>query len=154
MTEAIKKNSVVQPKVSRDWSEVLKVADTGTGADRLTYVPGLVGDITEWIVETSMLPNRMMALGSALAVVGTLIGRRVLGPTASMTYLYIVFLAPTGEGKQDPMQRGRDLIIAVVEEDERLIVGDSTWQSAPGIEMMLDECLSEFASLTRLATNL
>ena len=80
MTEAIKKNSVVQPKVSRDWSEVLKVADTGTGADCLTYVPGLVGDITEWIVETSMLPNRMMALGSALAVVGTLIGRRVLAP--------------------------------------------------------------------------
>jgi hypothetical protein len=117
-----------------------KLQDKAGDAERLTYVPGLVGDITEWIVETSMLPNRMMALGSALAVVGTLIGRKVLGPTASMTHLFIVFLAPTGEGKGDPMQRGRDLIVKVVGEDDRLIVGDSTWQSAPGIEMMLDEC--------------
>jgi hypothetical protein len=133
-----KKNYAAQPRVSRDWSEVLKVA--GVGTDRLTYVPGLVGDITEWIYETSMLPNRMMALGSALAVVGTLIGRKVLGPTGSMTHLCIVFLAPSGDGKDDPLQRGRDLVKAVVGKDERLIIGDSTWQSAPGIEMMLDEC--------------
>jgi hypothetical protein len=37
-------------------------------------------------------------------------------------------------------QRGRDLVMAVVGEDGDLILGDSTWQSAPGIEMMLDEC--------------
>src|SRR5262249_8935229 len=131
-------NPEAQPRVSRDWSEVAKVA--GTGADHLTYVPGLVGDITEWIVETSMLPNRMMALGVGLAVVGGLISRRVLGPTNSMTHLFQVLLAPTGAGKQDPMQRGRDLIAAVVEEDAGLILGDTTWQSAPGIEKMLEEC--------------
>jgi hypothetical protein len=134
----ILKNSEPQLRVSRDWDEVLKVASVG--ADRLTYVPGLVGDITEWIVSTSMLPNRMMALGVALAVVGTLISRKVLGPTLSMTHLYIVLLAPSGEGKDDPMQRGRDLIIAVVQEDAGLILGDTTWNSAPGIERMLDEC--------------
>src|SRR5262245_28496222 len=132
------KNSAPQLRVSRDWTEVLKRA--GTGPDRLTYVPGLVGDITEWIVETSMLPNRMMALGVSLAVVGTLTGRKVLGPTTSMTHLFIVILAPTCAGKQDPMQRGRDLITAVVEEDADLILGDTTWQSAPGIEKMLAEC--------------
>ena len=60
----ILKNSEPQLRVSRDWDEVLKVASTGE--DRLTYVPGLVGDIIEWIVATSMLPNRMMALGVAL----------------------------------------------------------------------------------------
>lgn len=42
--------------------------------------------------------------------------------------------------KQDPMKRGRDLITAVVEEDAKLILGDSTWSSAPGIEQMLNEC--------------
>ena len=134
----ILKNSEPQLRVSRDWDEVLKVASTGE--DRLTYVPGLVGDIIEWIVATSMLPNRMMALGVALAVVGGLISRKVLGPSNSMTHLFTVLLAPTGAGKQDPMQRGRELIAAVVEEDAGLIIGDTTWQSAPGIEKMLDEC--------------
>jgi hypothetical protein len=70
------KNSEPQLRVSRDWSEVSKVASAG--ADRLTYVPGLVGDIIEWIVATSMLPNRMMALGVALAAVGGLISRITL----------------------------------------------------------------------------
>src|SRR5215472_15805812 len=102
----IKKNALIQPRVSRDWSEVSKVAQD---EDRLTYVPGLVGDIVEWIVATSRFPNRMMALGVSLAVVGTLIGRRVIGPTLSMTHLYNVMLAGTCAGKQDPMKRGRDL---------------------------------------------
>jgi len=146
------KNSEPQLKVSRDWSEVAKVASTG--ADRLTYVPGLVGDITEWIVSTSMLPNRMMAPGVSRAVVGTLISRKVLGPTSSMTHLYIVLIAPTGDGKYDPMQRGRDLIAAVVEEDAGLIIGDTKWQSAPGIEKMLDECPVRIAFIDEVGDEL
>jgi hypothetical protein len=96
----------------------------------------------------------MMALGVSLAVVGTLIGRRVLGPTLSMTHLYIVLLAPSGEGKDDPMQRGRDLIVAVVEEDAGLILADNTWQSAPGIERMLDECPVRIAFIDEVGDEL
>ena len=67
---------------------------------RFTTVPGLVGEIVDWIVATSRRPNRVLALGAAVTVVGTLIGRRAAGPTRSATHLYAVGIAPTGSGKQ------------------------------------------------------
>jgi hypothetical protein len=42
----------------------------------------------------------LLALAAAVTVVGTLIGRRVAGPTRSATHLYVVPVAPTGSGKQ------------------------------------------------------
>lgn len=68
-------------------------------ADDFTRVPGLLGEITEWIVSTARRPNRLLALGSALTLLGTLAGRQWAGPTRSGTHLYVVGLAPTGSGK-------------------------------------------------------
>src|SRR5262245_10474912 len=67
---------------------------------RFTAVPGLLGEIIDWIVATSRRPNRVLALGAAITVVGTLIGRRAAGPNRSATHLYAVGIAPTGSGKQ------------------------------------------------------
>ena len=53
-----------------------------------------------WIVATARRPNRVLALAAAISLVGTLIGRRVAGPTGSPTHLYVVEVAPTGAGKQ------------------------------------------------------
>src|SRR5262245_25214006 len=61
---------------------------------RFTTVPGVVGEIIDWIVATSRRPNRVLALGAAITVVGTLIGRRAAGPTRSATHLYAVGIAP------------------------------------------------------------
>ena len=63
-------------------------------------MPGLVGELVDWITATSRRPNRVLALGAAVTVVGTLIGRRAAGPTRSATHLYVVGIAPTGSGKQ------------------------------------------------------
>lgn len=65
----------------------------------LTHVPGVVGDLIDWITATARRPNRVLALGAAVTIVGTLIGRRVAGPTRSATHLYVVTLAPSGGGK-------------------------------------------------------
>jgi Bifunctional DNA primase/polymerase, N-terminal/Protein of unknown function (DUF3987) len=67
-----------------------------------TRVPGVVGDIVDWITTTARRPNRVLALGAAITVVGTLIGRRVAGPTRSATHLYIVTVAPATAGKDHP----------------------------------------------------
>jgi hypothetical protein len=67
---------------------------------QFTTVPGLVGRLVDWITATSRRPNRVLALGAAVTVVGTLIGRRAAGPTRSATHLYAVGIAPTGSGKQ------------------------------------------------------
>ena len=65
-----------------------------------TTVPGLVGELVDWITASSRRPNRVLALGAAVTVVGTLIGRRAAGPTRSSTHLYAIGIAPTGSGKQ------------------------------------------------------
>lgn len=76
----------------------------GEGAiEALTHCKGLVGQIVDWIEKTARRPNRTLALGAAVTVVGTLIGRRVAGPTRSATHLYVLGLAPTGSGKQHPI---------------------------------------------------
>lgn len=68
-------------------------------------VPGLVGDIANWIVASSRMPQPVLALGAALVVVGTAIGRDVAGPTLSATHLYVIGLAPTGSGKDHNLQQ-------------------------------------------------
>lgn len=77
--------------------------ESNNAFDPLTHAPGLLGDLIDWIVATARRPNRVMALGAAATTIGTLIGRRVAGPTRSGTHLYCVTLAPTGTGKQHPL---------------------------------------------------
>lgn len=71
--------------------------------EALTYCPGVIGDMVEWITATARRPNRVMALGAAVSILGTLIGRRIAGPTRSATHLNVVCLASTGAGKQHPL---------------------------------------------------
>jgi hypothetical protein len=78
--------------------------------EQLTYCPGLVGEVMNWILSISRRPNRTMALGAALTVVGTLIGRYVSTPTDSGTHLYVLLKAPTGAGKDDPLSSVSDLL--------------------------------------------
>ena len=116
----------------RTWQEVIVPAGA-TDLERLTYVPGIVGDITEWIVRGATRPNRMMALGVGTVVVGTIIGRYVIGPTGSATHLYIVILAPSGYGKGWPFKAGRLLLREV----NKLLIGPGEWSSQVGFVEVL-----------------
>lgn len=80
--------------------------------DALTHVPGLVGDITDWICATARRPNRVLALGAALTLVGTAMGRFWAGPTLSSTVLYMLALAPSGVGKDHALQQIKRLLAA------------------------------------------
>lgn len=80
--------------------------------DALTHVPGLVGDIVDWISATARRPNRVLALGAALTLVGTAMGRFWSGPTLSSTVLYMLALAPSGVGKDHALQQIKRLLAA------------------------------------------
>lgn len=69
------------------------------------FPPGLVGMIAQWIVDTARRPQPELSLGAALAIVGTVAGRQFSGPTKSGTHLYVLGLAPTGTGKDHPLQQ-------------------------------------------------
>jgi hypothetical protein len=87
-------------------------APASEALEPFTHVPGVVGDIVDWIIATARRPNRVLALGAAVTVVGTLIGRRVAGPTRSATHLYVVPVGPTGSGKQHLIDAVRALMRA------------------------------------------
>jgi hypothetical protein len=93
-------------------------------------VPGVVGEVLEWILATARRPNRVLALTAAIPLVGTLIGRRVAGPTMSATHLYAVAAAPTGAGKQHPIDCIATLLAAAGAQEH---FGPSTFMSASAL---------------------
>ena len=71
---------VVEPEQPKAAEPKSKPAVPIDELERFTVVPGAVGDIVDWIVTaTSRRPSRIIALGAAITIVGTLIGRRVAG---------------------------------------------------------------------------
>jgi Bifunctional DNA primase/polymerase, N-terminal/Protein of unknown function (DUF3987) len=118
--------------------------------------PGLVGDIVDWITATSRRPNRVLALGAAITVVGTLIGRRVAGPTNSATHLYAVSIARSGAGKQHILDAAIRLMCAAKAEahigPSRFHSGSAIFQRLKTMPVML--CVQdEIGGVLRAFTN-
>lgn len=80
-------------------------ADMDELPDALTHVPGLLGELTDWIVATARRPQRGLALGAALTVLGTAAGRKYAGPTRSATHLYVLGIARTSAGKDHALEQ-------------------------------------------------
>jgi hypothetical protein len=101
-----------QARILIERAGVLHDAETGEVVDltplpapsTIDYPAGLVGDLARWIAETARRPQPELSIGAALAIVGTAAGRQYGGPTMSGTHLYILGLAPTGKGKDHPLQ--------------------------------------------------
>jgi hypothetical protein len=102
-----------------------------------TYnVPGVLGEIIDWTISTARRPNRVVALGVALTVTGTLIGRRVAGPTRSGTHLYAVAVGTTAHGKQHGINAANLLMHAA---GASAHIGAGEYFSLPGVFNMLWE---------------
>ena len=67
--------------------------------EEFSTLPGLLGDIVEWFMDTAARPSRTMALATAIAIVGTSAGRFWGTPTRSGTHFYLSVIARTGAGK-------------------------------------------------------
>src|SRR5262249_37293006 len=97
-------SSIIEARAEEPTEEPPIAAEAPASADELDpytrNVPGVVGEVIEWILATARRPNRVLALTAAIPLVGTLIGRRVAGPTRAATHLYAVAVSPTGAGKQ------------------------------------------------------
>ncbi len=124
--------------------------------DDLIQIPGLLGDVVEWIVDTARYPNRVLALGAAITLIGTLMGRRVAGPTMSGTHLYVLALAPSGAGKDHALRRLPQLLAAA---SASHLTGPSQFMSMTSLTQLLAEeplCLAsmdEFGAYIAKLTN-
>lgn len=121
-------------EVIRDEEGTDELPDPVDAFDELTRCKGLIGEIVDWITATARRPNRALALGAAITVIGTLVGRRVAGPTRSATHLYVVGLASTASGKQHPAECVLRLMRAAKAGHH---IGPSEWISMPAVINML-----------------
>lgn len=116
--------------------EEAKPPSAGT-PEHLLKVPGLVGEIAEWITATAIYPQPALALGAALIIVGTAAGRLLGGPTRSGTHLYIVGLAASGAGKDHPLVAIPRVLIAA---ELKGHVGPSQFISMPAALNAIKRC--------------
>jgi hypothetical protein len=100
----------------------------------LTKVPGIVGRLIDWIEAASIYPNRPLAIGAALVVVGTLIAQRVMGPEGGSTQLYVVGVSGTGSGKQQGIDCAKE---ALSEVGAGNCIGAGDFRSSVGLVLEL-----------------
>lgn len=104
--------------------------DIGELPRELANPPGLVGELANWICDTARRPQRSLAIGAALTILGTLCGRHIAGPTGSGTHLYVVGLAPTGAGKDHAMQQ---ILTAMAGVEASHFIGPGQFISMPAV---------------------
>lgn len=81
--------------------------------DALLDAPGLINDIADWIMDTSMFPCRLFSVAAALSAVGTAVGRQVYtGVPRTGSALYWLIVAPTASGKDRPQEAIKQLFEA------------------------------------------
>jgi hypothetical protein len=95
--------------------------------------PGLVGRIAEYVLNSASYPSQPFAVAVGLAVVGTLISRRIAGPSGPRgtgTHLYQVIIGPTGSGKEHVRTTGKLLMFAA---NAAGLTGPGRFKSGAGI---------------------
>jgi hypothetical protein len=123
-----------EPKPKRKYSANVFVPaplpPSGASAlERLTYPRGLVGHVTQYMIDTNALPDRWMALAGALCVCGKALDRKVLGPDENSVVLFILVLAESGAGKNHILNCIKTILKAVDLESVFLGTGIASTQS-------------------------
>jgi len=76
----------------------------------LIDVPGFIGDVIKYNLETAYRPQPILALGAAIALQGVLAGRKVRDGRGNRTNLYIVGIAHSSAGKDHARQINKDIL--------------------------------------------
>jgi hypothetical protein len=98
--------------------------------DDLLRVPGLVGELAEWINESSIKAQPVLALGASIAAMATIIGRKVQTQTGLRSNIYVLGVGETGCGKERARQAIRALFCGLKLEG---MVG-TNWASDSAVE--------------------
>jgi hypothetical protein len=95
-TEALSADTAAQPP------ENPTPTDPGPFPDELLRVPGFVGEVMDFCLETAPYPNPVMAFCGAIGLQAFLAGRKVRDPGDNRTNIYLLGLAHSSAGKDHP----------------------------------------------------
>ncbi len=89
---------------------VTEEPDPGGFPHHLLEVPGLIGEMAQFITETNYTHQPLLSLADALAFQGFLAGRKVCDPSNTRTNVYVLALAETCRGKERARAVCKDLL--------------------------------------------
>lgn len=99
--------------------------------------PGMVGEVVEWILQNSQRPQPLLAVGAALTMFGTVLGRKIASDTGLRTNLYVVGVAGTGRGKDRARVAIRNILDRSGMADN---IGGEDFASGPGLLARVAKC--------------
>jgi hypothetical protein len=91
--------------------EVLAPADPGPTPPELLQVPGFVGDVMAYTLDTAPYAERTLAFAGALSLQALLAGRKVRDELDNRTNLYVLGLANSGAGKDYPRRVNERVLV-------------------------------------------
>ena len=121
---------------AKAWLDAPLPPNEATDLERLTYPHGLLGHVIQYMVDASDLPDRWLALASALVVLAKGLDRKVLGPSGTSTVLYILLMAESGAGKQQAIRTIRMVLKAMGLEH---VIAANSLASVQAIEEIVEE---------------
>jgi hypothetical protein len=110
--------------------------------------PGLLGEIVRYNLRTALFPQPELALAGALALLGTITGRKVQDHRRTRTNVYCLGLAASGSGKEHARSVNKEILARAGDNGRKMIgpegIASSAGmvafvQSQPAILFQLDE---------------
>lgn len=72
--------------------------------------PGIISEIIEYTLRTSLYPQPELALAGAIALMGTVTGRKLTDTYGTRTNVYVLGLAPSGSGKEQARKTNKEIL--------------------------------------------
>ena len=122
---------------------------------QLPVAQGALKDLKEWMDSTAFIPQEGFTFAASLVLMGTLIGRKFTF-RGTAPNLYILNVAPSGSGKDNALQRTKEVLSAV--NAEHLLgagdyVSDASLMDSLGTSPVrldiMDECGGILRSMTK-----
>ncbi len=123
-------------KQAGDIADLVKEEAPHADYAMLTNPPGLLGDICDWINDTALCRQPMLALACSLTFLGALFGRKVREKLGGRTNVYCMAIADSSAGKQHPMSKISDLCHSAGVSE---LIGGSDIASDSGIEELVSK---------------
>lgn len=124
----------VETAVAEGWAEADPgsefVPEPGDVPADLLQPGGFLGEVMAWNLETAFKPQPELALGGALTLLATLIGRKRQDWSRTRTNLYVLAVAKSGYGKEHARKISKSVLAAVKAET---LLGAEEFGSAQGL---------------------
>lgn len=77
-----------------------QVVHSEVAPDLISNAPGMLGSLMDWMLETSLYPQPILALAAAIPCIGNVMAHRVRTETNLRTNFYTLGIAESGAGKE------------------------------------------------------